>query len=193
MSSVPPKPSSQYNITLSGKLLRLLLFLVITSLTVSIFIYRDQLQSLQQYGYFGTFVVNLVASGTVLLPAPGALFTYAFGAVLSPPLVALASATGASIGELSGYAAGVSGQAVIGNTKFYRTFHGHMQKHSNLTGYILLIAATIPNPFFDLVGIAAGALRFPLVRFLTLAFIGNLIKMYAIASAGYYSLQWLSP
>jgi len=68
-----------------------------------------------------------------------------------------------------------------------------MQKHSNLTGYILLIAATIPNPFFDLVGIAAGALRFPLVRFLTLAFIGNLIKMYAIASAGYYSLQWLSP
>jgi len=193
MTSEPPKPSSEYNITLPGKLLRLLLFLVIIGLTVSIFIYRAQLQHLQQYGYFGTFIVNLVASGTVLLPAPGALFTYAFGAVLSPPLVALASATGASIGELSGYAAGVSGQAIIGNTKFYRTFHGFMQKHSNLTGYILLIAATIPNPFFDLVGIAAGALRFPLVRFLTLTFIGNLIKMYAIASAGYYSLQWLSP
>jgi len=193
MTSIPPNPSNQINVTLSGKLLRLLLFLAILGLTVSIFIYRDKLQHLQQYGYFGIFVVNLVASGTVLLPAPGALFTYAFGAVLSPPLVALASATGASIGELSGYAAGVSGQAVIGNTKFYRTFHGLMQKHSNFTGYLLLIAATIPNPFFDLVGIAAGALRYPLVRFLTLTFAGNLIKMYAIASAGYYSLQWLSP
>ena len=193
MTSIPPNPSNQFNVTLPGKLLRLLLFLAILGLTASIFIYRDKLQHLQQYGYFGIFIVNLVASGTVLLPAPGALFTYAFGAVLSPPLVALASATGASIGELSGYAAGVSGQAVIGNTKFYRTFHGFMQKHSNFTGYLLLIAATIPNPFFDLVGIAAGALRYPLVRFLTLTFVGNLIKMYAIASAGYYSLQWLSP
>ena len=118
------------------------------------------------------------------------MFTYAIGALLNPPIVALASAAGASLGELSGYAAGVSGQAVIGNTRLYRYLHTLMETHTKFTNLILFIAASIPNPFFDLVGMASGALRLPILRFLSITFLGNLLKMLSIAYAGHYSLQW---
>ena len=151
MKYLPPNPSNIFTVSLKGKAVRLLLFLVILALTVAIFVYRDQLEGLYQYGYAGVFIVNLMASGTVLIPAPGILFTYAIAAVLNPLWVAIASATGATLGELSGYGAGVSGQAVIGNTKLYQKLYDLMQNHTKLTNIILLVAATIPNPFFDLV------------------------------------------
>tara|TARA_B100001964_G_scaffold245089_1_gene329877 strand:- start:1604 stop:2185 length:582 start_codon:yes stop_codon:yes gene_type:complete len=185
-----PDPTRIFTINIRGKLLRLLLLLIIAASTIAIFLFRDRLAALSQYGYLGVFLVNLIASGTILLPAPGALFTYAIGAVLNPPVVALASAAGASLGELSGYAAGVSGQAVIGNTKLYKFLYSLMQKHTKFTNLILLLAASIPNPFFDLVGMASGALRLPLFRFMSITFIGNLFKMLSIAYAGHYSLQW---
>ena len=192
MKYIPPNPSNIFTVSLKGKAVRLLLFLVILALTVAIFVYRDQLEGLYQYGYAGVFIVNLMASGTVLIPAPGILFTYAIAAVLNPHWVAIASATGATLGELSGYGAGVSGQAVIGNTKLYQKLYDLMQNHTKLTNIILLVAATIPNPFFDLVGMAAGALRLPVLRFLCITYIGNTIKMIAVAYAGYYSLSWLT-
>ena len=192
MKYIPPNPSNIFTVSLKGKAVRLLLFLVILALTVAIFVYRDQLEGLYQYGYAGVFIVNLMASGTVLIPAPGILFTYAIAAVLNPLWVAIASATGATLGELSGYGAGVSGQAVIGNTKLYQKLYDLMQNHTKLTNIILLVAATIPNPFFDLVGMAAGALRLPVLRFLCITYIGNTIKMIAVAYAGYYSLSWLT-
>lgn len=192
MKYIPPNPSNIFTVSLKGKVVRLLLFLVILALTVAIFVYRDQLEGLYQYGYAGVFIVNLMASGTVLIPAPGILFTYAIAAVLNPLWVAIASATGATLGELSGYGAGVSGQAVIGNTKLYQKLYDLMQNHTKLTNIILLVAATIPNPFFDLVGMAAGALRLPVLRFLCITYIGNTIKMIAVAYAGYYSLSWLT-
>ncbi len=185
-----PDPTQIFTINLRGKILRLLLLITVVTSTIGIFIYRDNLESLSQYGYLGVFIVNLVASGTILLPAPGALFTYAIGALLNPPIVALASAAGASLGELSGYAAGVSGQAVIGNTRLYRYLHTLMETHTKFTNLILFIAASIPNPFFDLVGMASGALRLPILRFLSITFLGNLLKMLSIAYAGHYSLQW---
>ena len=192
MKYIPPNPSNIFTVSLKGKAVRLLLFLVILALTVAIFVYRDQLEGLYQYGYAGVFIVNLMASGTVLIPAPGILFTIAMSGVLNPLWVAIASATGATLGELSGYGAGVSGQAVIGNTKLYQKLYNLMQNHTKLTNIILLVAATIPNPFFDLVGMAAGALRLPVLRFLCITYIGNTIKMIAVAYAGYYSLSWLT-
>tara|TARA_B100000029_G_scaffold71726_1_gene63615 strand:- start:4192 stop:4773 length:582 start_codon:yes stop_codon:yes gene_type:complete len=190
MKQNKPVHSRILTINLRGKILRILLLIVVVTSTVAIFLYRDRIETLSQYGYLGVFLINLVASGTILLPAPGALFTYAIGALLDPTVVGLASAAGASLGELSGYAAGVSGQAVISNTRLYRRLYTLMQSHTKFTNLILLVAAIIPNPFFDLVGMASGALRLPLLRFLSITFLGNLLKMLSIAYAGHYSLQW---
>jgi len=42
----------------------------------------------------------------------------------------------------------------------------------------------IPNPFFDAVGIIAGALRLPLWVFLVACFLGKAIRFWLIASLG---------
>jgi uncharacterized membrane protein YdjX (TVP38/TMEM64 family) len=50
------------------------------------------------------------------------------------------------------------------------------------------VLSAIPNPFFDLAGIAAGASGFPGKRFFLAAWIGKTIKDVTIALAGCYSL-----
>ena len=56
----------------------------------------------------------VVANATLLLPAPGIAVVFAMGSVFNPFLVSLAAGTGAAVGEMSGYAAGFSGQGVLG-------------------------------------------------------------------------------
>ena len=57
----------------------------------------------------------------------------------------------------------------------------------------ILVLATIPNPLFDLAGMASGALRIPVTRFLFFCWIGKTIKMLLFAYAGATSLRLLAP
>jgi uncharacterized membrane protein YdjX (TVP38/TMEM64 family) len=108
------------------------------------------------------------------------------GAVFNPLGVAFAAGAGAALGELSGYMAGFSGQAVIEGTKTFDRLTKWMRRNGPLT--ILLLAA-VPNPFFDLAGVAAGALKMRLPRFLLWCWIGETIKMLFFAFAGSTSLN----
>jgi membrane protein DedA with SNARE-associated domain len=56
-----------------------------------------------------------------------------------------------------------------------------MRKNGPLT---ILILSAIPNPFFDLAGLAAGALKMPVVKFFFWCLIGETIKMTIFALAG---------
>ena len=56
---------------------------------------------------------------------------------------------------------------------------------------VIFIASLIPNPFFDVLGVAAGALRYPLRRFLLIAWAGKTIKNVGIAYAGAQSVTWI--
>jgi membrane protein DedA with SNARE-associated domain len=49
--------------------------------------------------------------------------------------------------------------------------------------------AVIPNPLFDIGGMAAGALRFPVWKFLAAATAGKVIKNIGFALAGFYGLE----
>ena len=174
-------------------LLRFIMLLTVVALSFYLITVREHAAALAQYGYPGIVLINAIASGTVLLPAPGVIFTYTFGSVFNPLLVGIAAAVGAAIGELSGYAAGVSGQAVVENIGLYNRLLTRMRRHTRATVAILFVMAAIPNPAFDLVGIAAGTLRVPLSRFFLSAFAGNLVKMLTFAYAGAHSLRWLLP
>jgi membrane protein DedA with SNARE-associated domain len=110
------------------------------------------------------------------------------GSVFHPLGVALAAGTGGALGELSGYLAGFSGQAVAEKTALYVRVQPLVQKWG---AWAVLIMAAIPNPFFDLVGIAAGTLKMPLWKFLVNCWIGQLIKMSIFAFAGAFSLPFL--
>ena len=162
-------------------IIRVIVLLAVIALTVVLVINRERIQGLQAYGYPGIFLVSILANATILVPVPGVVFTSAMGTVFNPFWVAVAAGTGAAIGELSGYMAGFSGQAVVENAARYDRVVGWMQKYGDIT---ILVLAFIPNPLFDLAGMLAGVLKMPVWKFLIYCVIGKILKMMMFAYAG---------
>jgi membrane protein DedA with SNARE-associated domain len=170
-------------------LLRVLALLLVIAITAYIYSIRHRVEEFSAFGYPGIFLIALLANATILLPAPGIAIIYAMGAIFNPLGVGLAAGTGGAIGELSGYLAGFSGQAVIERTDMYDRIHPWVNKYG---GWAILIFSAIPNPFFDAAGIAAGIAKMPLRTFLFFVWIGQLIKMTLFAVAGKYSIEWFT-
>ncbi len=171
-------------------LIRLLTFLFVISLGVLIFLYRDRVQELENYGYAGVFLIAMIGNATVLLPVPGVMVVFTMGAVFNPVLVALFAGLGAAIGELSGYLVGFSGQGLAERSETLVSISDWMQRNRKSSDLGIVAMAAIPNPFFDLAGIAAGTLKIPVWRFLLCCAAGSVIKMLAFAIAGDQSLNW---
>ncbi len=183
--------SSRFKLSLSKRtlnILRVIVLLGVIALTVVLIIHREKIQALQAYGYPGIFLFSILANATILIPVPGVVFTSAMGAIFSPFLVSLAAGTGAALGELSGYLAGFSGQAVVEDTPRYQRVVRWMEKYGDIT---ILVLAFIPNPLFDLAGIVAGILKMPIWKFLIFCVIGKILKMMMFAYAGSWVIQFL--
>ncbi len=58
-------------------------------------------------------------------------------------------------------------------------------------GPAVMVLASIPNPFFDIAGIAAGALKMKVQRFLFWCWLGVTAKMLLFAYLGSSSLKFL--
>jgi membrane protein YqaA with SNARE-associated domain len=172
---------------------RILAFLIVAALSIGIYLLRDQAQSLASLGYPGIFLLSILSNATVILPAPGLLFVFAMGAVFNPLGVALAAGAGSAIGELSGYLAGFSGQGVAERIELYEKLKDWMDRNKRWRDLAIVVLATIPNPLFDLAGMASGALRIPVSRFLFFCWIGKTIKMLLFAYAGASSLRFFGP
>ena len=140
-------------------------------------------------GYFGAFVIMLIANATVILPAPGVAVIFAMGGMLNPLGVALAGGVGGTLGEMTGYLAGYSGQTVVENTKAYHRILPWVQKYG---AWVILVMSAIPNPFFDVAGIAAGIAKMPMWKFMLACWVGQTIKMCMFAFAGAYSIEWIA-
>ena len=168
--------------------LRVLTLLAILALTLYLYRVREQAEQLAIYGYPGIFLLALLANATIFLPAPGVAVVFAMGNVFHPWGVALAASLGGALGELSGYLAGFSGRAVIGSGEKQQRVAHWVQTYGP---YAILLLAAIPNPVFDIAGIAAGVVKMPLWRFLLFCWLGQLLKMLFFAYAGHYSLNWL--
>lgn len=172
-----------------ARLLRIGGFLLAIGISALIILERDRLSSLGHYGYPGIFLISMASSATILLPAPGIAVVFATGSVLSPLLVGLAAGLGETLGELTGYLAGASGRAIIEDRERYQQL---VEKTRRYGLFVVFFLSMVPNPAFDLAGIAAGALRFPLSSFLVACWVGKTIKTTVIALLGAGSLGLLS-
>ena len=170
-------------------LLRILAILAVIAITLYTYTLRERIEEFQALGYPGIFLVALIANATILLPAPGAALVAAVGAIFNPIGVGIAAGTGGAIGELSGYLAGFSGQAVIERTDVYAKIKPWVDKYG---GWAILVLSAIPNPLFDVAGIAAGIAKMRFWTFLFFVWIGQLIKMTLFAYAGRYSIDLFS-
>jgi len=196
---VPPRSAPRETVQPAGEAkpktdwktasLRILALLAVIGISVSIYSIRDRAEEFAALGYPGIFLVAMLANATVFFPAPGVAVVYAMGSVFNPLLVGLAAGAGGAIGELSGYLAGFSGQAVVERTDIYHRVTPYVNKYG---GWAILILAAIPNPFFDMASVVAGIVKMPLWQFLVFCFLGQVIKMTLFAYAGQYSIDWLS-
>jgi membrane protein DedA with SNARE-associated domain len=150
--------------------------------------FRDRLQELEQYGYAAVFLVGLVSNATIVLPVPGLAVSSVMGGVFNPWIVGLVGGLGQALGELTGYMAGYSGQTLVDGNPTYNRLTRWMQRYGTWTIFVL---ALIPNPVFDLGGMAAGTLRFPVPKFLVACTAGKVIKNMIFALAGYYGIETL--
>lgn len=190
----PPPPPPPANWRLTAGRIGVVVSLVV--LTFAAYTFRDQVRELQGLGYPGLFLINLIASASIVLPIPALPFvagmailkTSAGVPVFNPWWLGVVAAMGATLGELSGYVAGRSGTAMIDKAPLYLRLHNWTERYGFLT---LSVLAFIPNPLFDMAGIAAGTLKMSLPKFLLATLIGKLPKMWLTAFAGLWGLEWI--
>ncbi len=144
------------------------------------------------YGYLGIFLLTVVCSATIIFPLPGEAILIAAGGVLNPFWLGLVASIGGTLGELTGYLAGYWGRRIIAGEyqERYQQAERWMRRYGIPTVFVF---ALVPLLLFDLVGIAAGALRFPLWKFLLACWVGRLIRSLAEAYLGWGSFQFFWP
>jgi uncharacterized membrane protein YdjX (TVP38/TMEM64 family) len=167
---------------------QLIALLASIAITALVLVFHKQLAALSHYGYASVFLISLLGNATVILPVPSLAVVFAGGGVLNPILVGLVAGVGEPLGELTGYLAGYGGSAVVQNRGLYERVNGYMQRRGFLTLFVL---SAIPNPLFDMAGIVAGMLKFPVTQFLLACWLGKTLKALAIAYLGSLSLPWV--
>lgn len=166
---------------LKKRLIPLLTLLLVLAISVALFFFGRNpglIAELKGYGYFGAFLISLIGNASILLPGivlpilTGlGIFFYLDVGLAGPVMVGLAGGVGAAIGELTGYMAGYSGRGLAEKSKLYFRLVGWVEKWGALA---IFIFALVPL-FFDLVGLAAGVLRFPLWKFVLVCWLGRTI------------------
>ncbi len=168
----------------------ILTLILVILITVGLFLFRDKAAEFKDYGYLGAFLISLLTNATVILPVGNALILAALGAVLpSAILVGLAGGIGAAIGEITGYMAGYSGRGVLEKSRLYLRLVKWVRRWGIMT---IFVFSLVPF-FFDLAGIAAGALRFPFWKFLLVCWLGRTILYIGIALAGVWGWEAVLP
>jgi len=174
-----PSPTPEQK---NKSILRILALAFVIVLSVVLFINRDHVKDLEGFGYPGIFLASMLANASLVLPVPGVLITTAMGAVFNPIGVAVSAGLGATVGELSGYLAGFSGQRVMQKAAFFKRLENWMRKYGEIT---ILVMAFVPNPLFDVAGVMAGGLKMPVARFMIFCAIGKTLKMLLFAYGGF--------
>ena len=161
------------------RIIPLLTLLLIIAISVVLFFYGrnpERVAELGKYHYLGAFLISLIGNATVLLPgivlpilSGLGIVLYPAAGLVSPVIVGLAGGAGAAIGEIVGYMAGYSGRGIVENSKLYQRLVDWVRRWGVIA---IFIFALVPL-FFDLVGLAAGVLRFPLWKFILVCWLGR--------------------
>ena len=138
------------------------------------------------------FAISVVSSATLFLPVPGLAITTLVGSLLNPIAVGIVAGIGQTLGEMTGYLAGYSGQGLVNRSKTYDRVEGWMKRNEFMGELVVFVLALIPNPLFDAAGMAAGALRFPVWKYLIAAGLGKVSKNIVFAYAGSLGIDWLA-
>jgi membrane protein YqaA with SNARE-associated domain len=155
------------------------------------------LYEVELVAYVSVFIISLIANLTIITPVPFAVVVIITAATkFNPWIIALCAATGGSLGELSGYYAGLLGRkiAIPDSIIGYKRVEGWINKYGFWAIMVIAFQPVIP---FDIGGLIAGTARMPLYKFLPALWIGKFPKylLFAFVGLGFVSFlpAWLLP
>lgn len=178
---------------LKKRLIPLATLLLAIAITAGLFVfcqrYPEKVSEFASYEYLGVFLVSVVSNATVILPVPGILIAFPLVTALNPALVGLAGSTGGIIGEITGYMVGYGGRGIVPGGRMFDGVERGMKKWGAWVVFVFAVAPFLP---LDVAGMVAGALRFPLWKFMLVGWVGKSIKYIALMYAVVWGWQtWL--
>lgn len=180
-NSIPP-PLALKKSWLSRNLVAIAMFVLVLGVTIALFVMRNEILKLGNYGYLGTFFLSLGTNATIILPMPSILMILPLGATFNPLYIGLVAGLGGALGEMTAYIAGYTGRGLWQDNPNYIKAVGWLKRWGML---IVFIFAVTPMPL-DIMGIAAGNLRLPAWKFFLPCWPGKTIKYIVLAYAGYF-------
>lgn len=168
------------------KTLEILFIIIVITLSVTIFLLRDEIGQVSNIGYLGLCLLCFLANSTVLLPAPSLMIAASCALIMNPFFVALFAALGSTLGELVGYAFGTVTKDL--SPKFQKLLEKLTNRIHKQT-ILVFILAVLPLPLFDIVGIYSGGTKMNLIKFSVACFIGKFIKLL-VYTRMYDILEW---
>jgi len=164
---------------------RIIVFLVTLALLSIIWFMGRDLLKVRHYGYLGILIVNFISNATVLLPLPGVVTVLWGGAIWNPVAVGIISGIGATLGEVFSYLVGYGGRGLTGQLEDKNHWLNRVEKLFHKTGFFaVLIFSSLPLPVFDIIGVVAGALNYPLWKFALATLVGRILRNIVIAWTG---------
>jgi len=140
------------------------------------------LERFKSFGYLGVFLANLLSSMGVFMPVPPGIpvsvVVYSVDTSAANLIwVALLTSVGSTLGELTAYYVGYGGEHFLKLKRFsrYKTVEKWMNRYGGLAVFTF---AALPLFIFDLVGIVAGTLRFPVKKFILFCYLGRLPRAF---------------
>ncbi len=155
------------------KVWEIILVILILAGSVAIFIFKDKLQNISQWGYLGVFLFCFLANSTVLIPAPSLMIAASCALIMNPWLVALFASLGSALGEFVGYAFGTFTEDL--SPKF-RNFLDKLNSKIHNKTLMVFILAVLPLPLFDVAGVYSGGTKMNKLKFFIACFVGKFIK-----------------
>ncbi len=165
--------------------------LVVASVVVGLVMWATGSLDFRTVGYPGVWIFNFIGSASIFVPVPGLAAVCVGGLpALGLNLVAVGVIAGSAqaLGELSGYMAGVTGQGFVRRSRFYPRMEGWMRRHGTL---ILFFMAVLPNPAFDIAGMAAGSTGYSVRKFLAVLFVAKSLRSVGIAYGCYHGISFV--
>lgn len=164
-------------------------------MTAGIILFRDEVESLKHYGYLGAFFISILGGATIIIPVPMLAIVFALGSAMESlwavAFLGLAAALGELVGAYTIYMTGKGAGHAISTSqhgrlqKAYERMLVLMERRGPLT---LFIVASVINPFFYPAALAAGALRFGLMKYTVVVLAGKIIKCMTVVYLGYFGL-----
>ncbi len=134
--------------------------------------------------YPGVFLITFIANATTFIPVPYLpVVMHVARTAEFLPLVIVLGALGSVLGESVAFAFGRAEEHAVQDHRWYQRLHELLARPVRAGVFLFLFAVPL-NPFFDVAGLAAGALGVPYRVFFVSVFLGRIVRLALVVWLG---------